>query len=251
MDCFMTQELQLHLNGETGTGQRLVTRSKCAARASVASIPEMPSIHAKTVAAYLSSTERSPLFLRGEATAVLGSLPASCFDCAMTSPPYWGQRAYAGGGIGLEETWEQYVAHLLVVFGTVHRVLKPTGSFWLNIGDAYQRKTLLGLPWRVALAMVDEQGWILRNSIIWNKIKGGPDNAKDKLRNVHEHIFHFVKSDKYYYDVDAIRSKPRQSRIVNGTVISATGVSGVALPQANRTLDSVERGRESQGIQGS
>jgi len=187
----------------------------------------MPSIHAKTVEAYLSSTERSPLFLCGEATAVLGSLPSSCFDCAMTSPPYWGQRAYAGGGIGLEETWEQYVAHLLVVFGTVHRVLKPTGSFWLNMGDAYQRKTLLGLPWRVTLAMVDEQGWILRNSIIWNKIKGGPDNAKDKLRNVHEHIFHFVKSDRYYYDVDAIRSKPRQSRIVNGTVISATGVSGV------------------------
>ena len=227
MDCPMTQQLQLHSNGETGTGQGVATHSECAVRASVASIPEMPSIHAKTVEAYLSSTERSPLFLCGEATAVLGSLPSSCFDCAMTSPPYWGQRAYAGGGIGLEETWEQYVAHLLVVFGTVHRVLKPTGSFWLNMGDAYQRKTLLGLPWRVTLAMVDEQGWILRNSIIWNKIKGGPDNAKDKLRNVHEHIFHFVKSDRYYYDVDAIRSKPRQSRIVNGTVISATGVSGV------------------------
>jgi DNA modification methylase len=75
--------------------------------------------------------------------------------------------------------------------------------------------------------MVDEQGWILRNSVIWNKIKGGPDNAKDKLRNVHENIFHFVKSDKYHYDVDAIRSKPRQSRVVNGTVISGTGVSGV------------------------
>ena len=75
--------------------------------------------------------------------------------------------------------------------------------------------------------MTDTQGWILRNSIIWNKVKGGPDNAKDKLRNVHEHVFHFVKSDHYYYDVDAIRSKPGQSRVVNGAIVSATGVSGV------------------------
>ena len=58
-----------------------------------------------------------------------------------------------------------------MLFKELHRVLKSTGSFWLNIGDAYQQKTLLGLPWRVALAMTDTQGWILRNSIIWNKVK--------------------------------------------------------------------------------
>ncbi|MBT9156999.1 MAG: Modification methylase DpnIIB [Firmicutes bacterium] len=109
----------------------------------------------------------------------------------------------------------------------MQRVLKLTGSFWLNIGDAYQHKSLIGIPWRVALAMTDRQGWILRNDVIWNKVKGAPDNARDKLRNVHEHVFHFVKSDRYYYDVDTIRSKPRQSRVVNGAVISATGVSGV------------------------
>jgi site-specific DNA-methyltransferase (adenine-specific) len=75
--------------------------------------------------------------------------------------------------------------------------------------------------------MTERQGWILRNSVVWNKIKGGPDNAKDKLRSVHENVFHFVKSDRYFYDADAIRSKPGQAKVINGTIVSATGVSGV------------------------
>jgi len=75
--------------------------------------------------------------------------------------------------------------------------------------------------------MVDEQDWILRNEVIWNKVKGGMDNSKDKLGNVHEPLFHFVKNNKYYYDVDAIRLKPQKTIIKNGTVISATGVSGI------------------------
>ena len=179
------------------------------------------------VQAYLASMERTPLFLQGNAIALLATFPSACIDCALTSPPYWGQRAYTSGGIGFEATWQEYIDNLLMLFKELHRVLKTTGSFWLNIGDAYQQKTLLGLPWRVALAMTDTQGWILRNSIIWNKVKGGPDHAKDKLRNVHEHVFHFVKTDHYYYDVDAIRSKPGQSRVVNGAIVSATGVSGV------------------------
>src|SRR5205085_4691291 len=69
---------------------------------------------------------------------------------------------------------------------------------------------------------------ILRNSVIWNKVKGGPDNSVDRLRNIHEDVFHFVKIAKgYYYDVDSIRKKPRESKIVNGAVVSATGVSGI------------------------
>src|SRR5262245_17688495 len=177
---------------------------------------------------YLRSERRHPLFLLGDALETLASFPAGCIDCCMTSPPYWGQRAYSGGGIGLEKSYPEYVENLLAIVAEVKRVLKPTGSFWLNVGDAYQRKSLIGLPWRVALAMTDRQGWVLRNSVIWNKIKGGPDNAKDKLRNTHENVFHFVKSpDDYYYDVNAIRSKPGQSRVINGAVVSATGVSGV------------------------
>lgn len=179
------------------------------------------------IADYLRSADRQPLFLLGDSREVLGSFPPSCIDCCMTSPPYWGHREYSGGGIGLEESFAEYVENLLAVVREVKRVLKPSGSFWLNIGDTYQRKSLLGIPWRVALAMTDQQGWILRNSVIWNKVKGGPDNTTDKLRNVHENVFHFVKSDHYFYDVDAIRSKPGQAKVINGAVVSATGVSGV------------------------
>lgn len=180
-----------------------------------------------TVKDYLTSSDRVPLFLRGDAHAILKLLPADCIDCVMTSPPYWRQRAYINGGIGLEDKWEDYINNLLAIFWELKRILKPSGSFWLNIGDAYQRKSLVGIPWRVALAMTDQQGWILRNNVIWNKVKGGPDNTKDKLRNVYEHVFHFVKTDRYFYNVDAIRSKPRQAKVVNGSVVSATGVSGV------------------------
>ena len=78
-----------------------------------------------------------PLFLCGDARDVLDELPAESIDCCMTSPPYWSQRSYAGGGIGLEERYEEYVAQLVIILGKVKRLLKPTGSLWLNIGDAY------------------------------------------------------------------------------------------------------------------
>ena len=146
----------------------------------------------------------------------------------MTSPPYWGHRQYEGEGIGLERDYHDYISNLINILDQVKRVLKPSGSLWLNIGDTYLDKSLVGIPWRTALLMTDEKGWILRNDIIWNKIKGGPDNTKDRLRNVYEHLFHFVKSTNgYYYDIDSIRSRPRQSKVVNGAVVSATGVRGV------------------------
>jgi DNA modification methylase len=114
------------------------------------------------------------------------------------------------------------------VFYELRRVLKPTGSFWLNIGDTYEKKRLLGIPWRVAFTLMDNQDWILRNDVIWNKVKGGPDNSNDKLRNTHEYLFHFVKMPRgYYYNVNAIRANPHRSRVVNGAVVSATGVRGV------------------------
>ncbi len=176
---------------------------------------------------YLHSPSRKPLFILGESLRVLASFPSSCIDCCMTSPPYWGQRAYSGGGIGLEENPGEYMENILAIIAQVKRVLKPAGSFWLNIADTYLRKGLVGIPWRIAFAMTDRQGWILRNSVIWNKVKGGPDNAKDKLRNVHENVFHFVKADRYFYDTNAIRCKPGQAKVINGTVVSATGVSGI------------------------
>lgn len=177
---------------------------------------------------YLSSESTHPLFLCGDARELLATLPNQSIDCCITSPPYWGQRQYASGGIGLEATYSEYIENLLAIFYEVKRTLKPSGSFWLNMGDKYFRKNLLGLPWRTAFALQDRQGWILRNDVIWNKHKGGPDSSKDRLRNVHEHLFHFVlDAQKYYYNDEAIRSSARRSKIKNGAVVSGTGVTGI------------------------
>lgn len=179
-------------------------------------------------AEYLRSPGCAPLFIVGDAAVVLRLLPDDCIDFCMTSPPYWGKRQYHDGGIGLEPTHQEYIANLIGIFVQVKRVLKPTGSFWLNIGDTYVNKRLVGIPWRVALRLMDEEQWTLRNSVIWHKVKGGLDNTADRLGNVHEHLFHFVKNPTgYYYNADAIRAKPREARVVNGAVVSATGVTGV------------------------
>lgn len=184
--------------------------------------------YAAAFAKFQTTAALSPLFLQGDAARVLSTLPSSSIDTVMTSPPYWGKREYHGGGIGLETDYRDFIKDLLGIFGEVKRLLKPTGSFWLNLGDTYSGKGLLGIPWRVAFALVEQQGWILRNHVVWNKLKGGMDNSSDRLGNIHESVFHFVKQAKgYYYNADAIRSKPRESKIVNGAVVSATGVSGV------------------------
>ncbi|MGI5869722.1 MAG: DNA-methyltransferase [Kiritimatiellia bacterium] len=184
--------------------------------------------HERAFADYQHETALRPLLLNGDALVVLKSLPDECIDFAMTSPPYWGKREYENGGIGLEANYTDFLKNLAAIFFELKRVLKSSGSFWLNIGDSYDNKNLLGLPWRLAFELTDAQGWTLRNSVIWNKIKGGMDNSKDRLANVHENLFHFVKQPRgYYYNIDAIRSKPREAKVVNGAVISATGVSGV------------------------
>ena len=188
----------------------------------------MASTYLELFSKYVFGADIDPLFLCGDALSVLKELPSESIDCCMTSPPYWNKRQYAGGGIGLEADYHAFIDNLVAVFEEVKRLLKPCGSFWLNLGDSYLDKNLLNIPARVAIRMQDEQGWILRNTIIWNKVKGGPDNSEDKLRNVYEPIFHFVKRSRgYYYDVDSIRHKPHQAKIVNGAVISATGVSGI------------------------
>jgi site-specific DNA-methyltransferase (adenine-specific) len=175
-----------------------------------------------------SSSQRLPLFIVGDCLETMRCLGSETIDCIVTSPPYWGQRDYANGGIGLEDSPREFINNLLLITSELKRVLKPTGSFWLNIGDTYHNKSLQGIPWRVAIEMTDNQKWTLRNSVIWNKHKGGLQSSNDRLRNVHENVFHFVKNAKqYYYDSDAIRTKPRETIIKNGSVISATGVSGI------------------------
>lgn len=184
--------------------------------------------HSRLLTKYLQGRSYCPLFLCGESRLILAELADETFDCCITSPPYWGKRVYNGGGIGLEQDYREFIRNLSEVFSEVRRVLKPTGSFWLNLGDSYLDKRLLGIPWRVAFDLMDRHGWILRNDVIWNKVKGGMDNSTDKLRNVHEYVFHFVKNQhRYYFNADAIRTAPRQAKIVNGAVVSATGVTGI------------------------
>ena len=87
---------------------------------------------------YINDTTKSiPFFIQGDALNVLANLPNDCIDCVVTSPPYYMKRQYLGGGIGLENTYQQYIDNLLAIIEEVYRVLKPTGSFWLNIGDSY------------------------------------------------------------------------------------------------------------------
>ena len=178
------------------------------------------------VSEYIRTENQFPLFLQGDSLDVLRSISDNSVDCCVTSPPYWQKRQYENGGIGLEDSPQEYINSLFNIIKEVKRVLKPSGSFWLNIGDSYHNKSLLGIPWRIALMMIDD-GWILRNNVIWNKHKGGMNPNKDRFGSVFEDFFFFVKSERYYFDADAVRSKPRQTKVKNGSVVSATGVSGI------------------------
>lgn len=170
----------------------------------------------------------------GDIMKTLDIIPSETVQCAVTSPPYWGLRDYGiGGQIGLEKTLPEYVNKLVTVFREVRRILKPDGIFWLNIGDGYtsgnrkwrapdkknraramnvrpdtpiglKPKDLLGVPWRLALAL-QEDGWFLRSDIIWNKPNAMPESVKDRPNRSHEYIFMFTKSEKYYYDYEASR----------------------------------------------
>jgi site-specific DNA-methyltransferase (adenine-specific) len=167
------------------------------------------------------------LLIEARACDGLAALPDSIADTALTSPPYWGIRRYRGGStLGEEPTPQAYVDALAAELAGLPRVLKPTGSLWLNIGDTYRGKNLAGIPWRVAFRL-QEEGWILRNAVVWDKVKGNPDNARDRLRNLYEHVFHFVRARTYFYDADAIRMPAAPARIVNGRVVTPTGVSGI------------------------
>jgi DNA modification methylase len=168
-------------------------------------------------------------FITGDALEVLHTVPDNTIDCVITSPPYWQLREYDNNSnekaIGNEADFRQYVNKLTHIFNEVKRILTKEGSLWLNLGDKYNDKALMGMPWRVALNLIDS-GWILRNDVIWDQMKG-TQSSKDRLRDVYEHIFHFVKEKKYYYEHNEIRVAPvRKPKKYNGELVSATGVSG-------------------------
>jgi DNA modification methylase len=142
----------------------------------------------------------------GDALETLESFPSDCVDMVVTSPPYFGQRDYGEGRqIGTEASPDEYLDRLVAVFSECRRVLKSTGSLWLNIGDKYVGGRLGSLPWRLAIRLQDDVGLILRSDIIWHKPNAMPSSVKNRPTTDHEYVFMFAKSGEYYYDADSIR----------------------------------------------
>lgn len=159
--------------------------------------------------------------LRGDARDVLAGLLPESVDCCVTSPPYVnGLRDYgASGQLGREPSVSEYVANLRTVLRLIRAVLKPTGSLWLNLGDAYTRGrrfevpvgSLMLAPQRVALALADD-GWIVRNIVVWRKPNPLPQSATDRLSPTYEVVIFATKSRRYFFDLDAIRVPHRSAR---------------------------------------
>ena len=163
---------------------------------------------------------------QGDCREVLRGLEESSVHCVVTSPPYWGLRDYgADGQLGLEDTPADHVANMVDVFREVRRVLREDGTLWLNYGDTYaatgsglKPKDLCGIPWRVAFAL-QEDGWWLRQDIIWHKPNPMPESCTDRCTKSHEYIFLLAKSPRYYYDADAVRepnSDPTRTNFERG-----------------------------------
>src|SRR5690554_4139261 len=185
----------------------------------------------------------SAVVIRGDAAAL--PLPDASVDLVVTSPPYYALRAYQDGGevyegqIGAEPTPDEYIANLVECTREWVRVLKPSGSLWVNLGDKYggfkanpgtkaglagigkayhtqdrgahgtipgtTPKSLIGIPWRYALRCIDDLGLILRAEVIWSKPNGLPESVTDRVRRSHEQWFHFTRQPRYYSAVDEIR----------------------------------------------
>lgn len=148
---------------------------------------------------------RENTILSGDSAQILASLPDDSVHCIVTSPPYYQQRDYSTEiQIGNEDTPEEYVTALQRVFRECWRILRSDGTLWLNLGDKYQDGNLLGMPWRVVLALQSDR-WILRSDIIWHKPNAMPSSVKNRPTTDHEYIFLLTKTTDYYYDIDAIR----------------------------------------------
>jgi SAM-dependent methyltransferase len=142
---------------------------------------------------------RAVTVLRGDARSI--PLPDASVDLVVTSPPYWKKRDYGvEGQIGQEATAAGYVEQLMACLREWRRVLRPSGSVFLNIGDTYHRRSLANIPARVELAAADD-GWLVRNRIIWTKDSGMPEPARNRLANRHEYIMHLTLGGSYYYDL--------------------------------------------------
>ncbi len=190
--------------------------------------------------------------LVGDCIDMMRTLPDQSVHTCVTSPPYYGLRDYGvEGQIGLEETPTEFIARLVAVFREVRRVLRDDGTIWVNMGDSYagswgahgrgdmgvgvstisqrqvtasQRKAkatthaeykpkdLMGMPWRLAFALQDD-GWYLRQDIIWHKPNPMPESTRDRCTKAHEYIFLLSKSRNYHCEMRAIREPAAQSSL--------------------------------------
>jgi DNA modification methylase len=160
--------------------------------------------------------------LVGDAREQLAQLPASSVDCVVTSPPYFQLRDYqVNGQLGTEPTVAGWVADLRQVMRGVARVLTPTGGVWLNLGDSFSRhprygapvKGLLLAPERLLLALAQD-GWLVRNKVIWAKTNPMPSSVGDRLTLTYEVVYFLVRQRSYFFDLDAIRELRRTSAVV-------------------------------------
>ncbi len=163
---------------------------------------------------------RRNVVLVGDALERLRQLPSGSVDVVVTSPPYVMLRNYGvEGQFGLEPSVQEWVAKLAAVFDEVARVLKPEGSLWLNLGDSYARKdehgappkSLVLAPERLLLRLV-EDGWVLRNKVVWAKPNPLPASVQDRLTCSWEPLYFLVRSRFYFFDLDAIRVPHRSKR---------------------------------------
>lgn len=145
-----------------------------------------------------------PHYEQGDAATVMQHVEDESIDCIVTTPPYWRRRSQGTESITATNA-EEFVNELLAVMAQAHRVLKPQGSLWLNMGDDTTGGFVQGIPWRVVLAMIDRQGWQLVNEVVWNKITTSPQGSQDHLRKVHEFMFHLVKDEGFYYNDEELR----------------------------------------------
>lgn len=151
--------------------------------------------------------------LAGDATEQLRTLPSHSIDCVITSPPYYQLRDYGvSGQLGLEANVTDWVEGMCTVMREIARVIKPTGSLWLNLGDSYSRharhgappKSLLLGPERLLVALAGE-GWIVRNRIVWAKTNPMPTAVNDRLDNAHDLVYLLARRPHYFFDLNALR----------------------------------------------
>lgn len=195
----------------------------------------------RPLADYSDLARSGSALIQGDARAVVQSLPDDVVQTVITSPPYWSLRDYGiRGQIGLNEALDEFIKDLVRIFDQVRRVLRSDGTLWLNIGDTYtsgnrtwrapdrknparamsvrpptpeglKDKDLIGIPWRLALALQDA-GWYLRSDVIWYKPNCQPESVRDRPTRSHEYLFLLTKSEKYAYDVEAATG-PRGRRL--------------------------------------